>query len=728
MTNLVEESPIKTPLVRKASARYSGMMRVLLACLVFLIAAPAAAQIDAAPKVQARLIAESDSVAPGGVVTIALEEIIRPSWHTYWANPGGAGLPTAIEWTLPAGWHAGAIQWPYPKRLPVGPLMQYGYEGTVWLLSDVAAPKDAKPGDVVTLTAHASWLVCQEVCVPEDATLTRTITVGDAPAAPYATIEEQFAAARAKLPGVSPWPATFAAGGALDLFLASPSLVKAQLKDAIFFPAQEGVIAGMIVNPSDDSDARMAPQLRAAADNGLVLRLARARHGTIPKTLSGVLVLTSVDGSVRALAIDAKPGAVPPATFNETSGGDDIGAPLALLFALLGGLILNLMPCVLPILAMKALAIASHAGSDRREASREGLAYGAGAVLSFLGLGLSIVALRAGGQAIGWGFQLQEPAAVAGFALLIFAVGLNLSGVFELPGGISAGDALTKKGGALGAFFTGVLAVAVAAPCTAPFMAAALGFAFTQSAAMSLLVFAALGLGFATPFVAIGLSPALLRLLPKPGAWMLRFKQALAFPMYAAAAWLVWVLAQEAGSSGLIAALAGMVALAFAAWAWDASRSASVRWRIAGALFAAAALLLALSTLWLAGSARPATAASNSDTSGLPSEPYSAAKLASLRNANRAVFVNATAAWCITCLVNERIAFSGARVRDAFAAKHIAYLVADWTNRNPEITALLDAHGRSGVPLYLYFAPGVPGAKVLPQVLTEDTVLGALKD
>ncbi|HXL98512.1 MAG TPA: thioredoxin family protein [Rhizomicrobium sp.] len=687
------------------------MLRASVVVLIGLVAAlPAAAQIDAAPKVQARLVGETGEAAPGGTLSVALEQDIRPGWHTYWLNPGEAGLPTTIEWSLPAGWHAGAIQWPYPKRLPVGPLMDYGYEGKPWLLSAIAVPKDAAPGMIVTLKAHASWLVCQNVCVPEDQTLSLPVSVSTAPAAPYATVEEQFAAARAKIPAASPWPVSFHAGGDLDLYVASPSLAKAQLTDATFFPSSEGVVTGM------------APQQIGTAATGMVLRLKPGNKAAGAKMLSGVLVLTSADGSVQALSVDAKPGAVPPAQFGGAAG--DTSLALALLFAFLGGLILNLMPCVLPILAMKALAIASKAHGDKREAAREGFAYGAGAIASFVALGLAIVALRAGGAAVGWGFQLQEPAAVAAFALLIFAVGLNLSGVFEFAN-VTAGDALTRRGGVTGSFFTGVLAVAVAAPCTAPFMAAALGYALTQSAATSLLVFLALGLGFALPFVLIGLSPRLLAFLPKPGGWMLRFKQLLAFPMYGAAAWLVWVLTQEAGSTGLVAILAGMIALAFAAWSWSASREADGAWRTVGGVFAGLGLIAALAVLPLIHGDAPVAAPAAGSGSGLASAPYSAAHLAQLRAAKQPVFVDVTAAWCITCLVNEKVALSGAAVRAAFARKHVTYLVADWTSRNAEITALLEANGRSGVPLYLYYAPGADAA-VLPQVLTEGDVLKAI--
>jgi len=681
-----------------------SLRAVLLALAAFVaLAVPAAAQVDSVPKVHARLIAENGEVAPGGSVTIALEEDIREGWHTYWQNSGDAGAPTTIDWTLPQGWHVGAIAWPYPKRLPAGPLMQYGYDGKPWLLMPLTAPKDAKQGDVVTLKGHAQWLVCSStLCVPEEQMVSLQLAVVADPAPPYATVAQDFQAARALIPVASPWPARFARkGGTLDLFLAAPKLAP---KDATFYPFEQGFIKGS------------AGQKLGEADGGVVLQL--APDAKTPQTLGGVLVLTSADNSVQALAIAARPGAVPSA---QIAGGDDMGVVLALLFAFVGGLILNLMPCVLPILAMKAFAVASKAGTEH--AARDGLAYGAGAILSFLVLGGAVLLLRAGGDAVGWGFQLQEPRVVAAFALLMFAVGLNLSGVFELPGGITAGDSLARKSGPAGAFFTGVLAVAVAAPCTAPFMAAAIGFALTQGAASALGVFFFLGLGFAAPFIAIGLSPALLRLLPKPGAWMLTLKQLLAFPMYGAAAWLVWVLAQQAGTVGLAASLASMVAFAFAAWAWSASRDAGLRWRGVGTGAALVGLVLAVASVVVAqGEGMPASASVPS-SGALHAEAYTPARLAELRKENRPVFVDATAAWCITCLVNEKIALSSPAVAEAFARTHTAYLVADWTKRDADITALLSEHDRSGVPLYLFYKPGAPAADVLPQILTPDAVL-----
>jgi thiol:disulfide interchange protein DsbD len=677
------------------------MKKLFLLLALAFAAFPAFAQ-DQGPKVHARLVAEQASVAPGGTVTVALEERIVDGWHTYWKNPGDAGAPTAIAWTLPPGWTAGPIQWPVPKRLPVGPLMDYGYEGKLWLLTRLTVPADARPGETVTLRAAASWLVCKNICVPEEAALTLDVKVGAAK--PDAAVAGDFAAARALLPVASPWKLNYSigSGGALgqnlDLYVAAPSLAAAHPRTVDFFPGRTGLIRNA------------APQLVGYAKDGLVLRLAPGKKAG--GLLDGLLVLTSSDGSVQALEVAAPPGPVPAATFESAPASGDLTLWLAIAFAFVGGLILNVMPCVLPILAMKALALANHGDKGRSES----FAYSLGAVASFAVFGLAILLLRDAGASVGWGFQLQSPIAVAGFALLVFAVGLNLSGLFEV-GSVTAGETLTQKRGLTGAFFTGVLAVAVAAPCTAPFMAGALGFALTQSFAIALAVFVALGTGFALPFLLLGIWPRALAFMPKPGAWMLIFKQALAFPMYAAAAWLVWVLAQEAGPRGVILALAAMIGLALAAWLWSVTRNASARGRGIGAV---AALLVLLASLYGVSQLKGAQAAPVAATKG---EAYTAAKLASLRAANTPVFVDATAAWCITCLVNEDAVLSKDSIRSAFAAKGVTYMVADWTNQNPEITALLKQNGRSGVPMYLYYAPGAAKPAILPQILTEAEVL-----
>ena len=695
-----------------ATGYRAGVMKPLLFLLALLAAGPAVAQ-EVAPrpaplKVQARLVAEDTAIAPGGSITVALEEKIAPGWHTYWKNPGDAGAPTGIAWTLPPGWTAGDIQWPRPKRLPVGPLMDYGYEGTPWLLSRITAPADARVGATVTLTAHAQWLVCEKICIPEETTLTLNLVVGAG--RPDPAVAKSFADARALLPVASPWPMVFApksgTGETTDLFVAAPSLAAARPAAVDFFPATPGAIRNA------------APQLVGYAEDGLVLRLVTGKKPA--DVLEGVLVLTSAsDGSVQGLEVAARPGAVPTATFAAPPAqAGDLTLWLAVLFALLGGLILNIMPCVLPVLAMKALALAKHGQEGRGES----FAYAGGAILSFAVFGLVLVALRAGGESIGWGFQLQSPLAVAGFALLIFAVALNLSGLFEV-GSITAGESLTRRGGLTGAFFTGVLAVAVAAPCTAPFMAAALGFALAQGALAALAVFVALGIGFALPFILLGLWPRALAFLPRPGAWMLTFRQFLAFPMYAVAAWLVWVLAQQAGPTGVALVLAAMLALALAAWLWGVTRAGSARARLLGLVAALLVLGAGLYGVSLLGNGNSAPAAPRA-TLG---EPYTAAKLAEYRAAGRPVFVDATAAWCITCLVNEEAVLSRDSVQKAFADRKVIYMVADWTNRNPEITALLKENGRSGVPLYAYYAAGAASPKILPQILTESEVLSAIQ-
>ncbi|HTO41364.1 MAG TPA: protein-disulfide reductase DsbD domain-containing protein, partial [Rhizomicrobium sp.] len=577
-------------MAQRAPNRYTGVMRILLA-LALLIAGllPATAQVEPGPKVAARLIAERSIIAPGERVPVAFELAMKPGWHTYWVNPGDAGAATELNWQLPKGWQSSEIEWPYPGRLPVGPLMDYGYVGKVWLLTSVQAPASAKPGDVVTLNAKGSWLVCREVCIPEDGALSLRLTIAEHGVTNPVTAA-QFSAARAKLPQASPWQTTYRAADnkILDLFVRSETLANARPKEADFFPLSQGLINGF------------TPQKLGFAENGIVLRTEPGKNfswrkfrSTLPE-IPGVLVLTSKDGSIQALSVRASPGDVPQASFPKITSSAGLGIALALVFAFIGGLILNLMPCVLPVLAMKAVAIASVAHAHPSRAARDGWAYGAGAILSFLLLGGAVIALRAGGEAIGWGFQLQEPVVVAGFALLMFAVGLNLSGVFELSSGLAAGETLARKSGATGAFFTGVLAVAVAAPCTAPFMAAALGYAVTQPVLLALLIFLALGAGFAAPFIAIGLFPALLRLIPKPGAWMLVFKQLLAFPMYAAAIWLVWVLALQTGANGVLAALAAMLLFALAAWAWSASRNAAQNVRTTARIGAAVVLCAAL--------------------------------------------------------------------------------------------------------------------------------------
>ncbi|MEL6318678.1 MAG: thioredoxin family protein, partial [Pseudomonadota bacterium] len=414
-------------------------------------------------------------------------------------------------------------------------------------------------------------------------------------------------------------------------------------------------------------------------------------------------------------------------------GAGAAGVALAALFAFAGGLILNLMPCVFPVLALKAVSLAKHGDADPRERTAQGLAYGAGVLASFLAFAAALLALKAAGASVGWGFQLQSPLVVAALAYILFAVGLNLSGVFEMPSSYAGvGGSLAARDGATGSFFTGVLAAVVASPCTAPFMGAALGYALTQSPATTIAVFAALALGFAAPIMLLSASPALARMLPKPGAWMERFRQALAFPMYAAAAWLLWVLGGQVGVDALFAALIGLVLVALAAWALGVGKPASVAGRRVAGAVAVAALIGALFALTPAieddgaAPARAAQSAADGGT-GAPSQPYSPDGLAALQAEGRPVFLNVTADWCISCKVNERLVLGGESFRSALEGADAVYVKGDWTRRDDEITALLERFGRVGVPLYVVYPADGSAPEVLPQILTGDIVQGALR-
>lgn len=694
--------------------------------LLLLAAAPALAQEPlplsdsfSTDNVEARLLPELNGVAPGGSITIALRQKIRPKWHTYWTYAGDSGEATGIDWFLPEGWQAGELQFPWPERIPVGPLVNYGYEGTVLLLATLTAPASAVPGETMRIRANAHWLVCEEICIPEEASFAIDIAVVASPQV-NGLFASEIAATRAKLPQASPWPASFALDGAdLVLTLAAPALGATPPKEIIFFQSA----GGYVVNAS--------PQTVSHGADGISLRITAGRRFATPEKAAeigdvpGLLVITDQDGKTLSFNVSAAPGALPShAMMAPVASSDAISLGQAFLYALLGGLILNLMPCVFPILSMKALALAKKGAHAPEHAAAGGLAYTAGVVISFVAIAGALIALRSAGDELGWGFQLQSPALVAGLGVLFFLIGLNLMGVFEIAGGFQgAGNALASRGGLSGSFFTGVLAALVATPCTAPFMAAAIGFAMTQPSAVALAIFAALGLGMALPYLLLTLSPALVRRLPKPGPWMERFKQVLAFPMFGSAVWLIWVLSVQAGSPGVLGVLVACVAFGFAVWLWGLIQQGAAR-----RAFAIVALAAAGFGAW-AIAAIPAGAGQGivigaDDT--IPSEPYSEERLAALRAEGRIVFVNLTAAWCITCLVNEEVALSSQTMVDEFRRLNVSYLKGDWTNRDPVITRVLERHGRAGVPLYLVFRSGEAAPDVLPQILTESIVLEAL--
>ena len=684
------------------------MLRLaLLAAL--LLAVPVLAAPVRTPQVEAELVAERSALAPGEPLTVALRLKMIPEWHTYWRNPGDSGEPTRLEWRLPPGFEASEIYWPHPRRLPAGPLMNYGYEGEVLLLSRIVPPRDLAPGTSVTLAARAFWLVCsREHCIPEGGEVSLTLPVASDPGEDPRWAKP-IAAARAALPAP---PAALAAwtlaargeAGGVTLTVVPPPDVA--LRELVFFPFEQGKI-----EPA-------APQPLARGDGGYRLKLAAAVQpvGEFAR-LSGVLVSPEGFGAAtpaRAVTIDVPiAGVVTPAPAPASAGRANLGLIFALAFAFAGGVLLNLMPCVLPVLSIKVLGFAGR-HDDARTRRRHGLAYGAGVVASFWLLAGALLGLRALGSELGWGFQLQSPVAVAALALFFFALALNLSGVFEI--GVLLPDrfaAWRARRPALDWFGSGVLAVIVASPCTAPLMGAALGYAVGESGWRALAVFTALGLGMALPYALLAWFPALLARLPKPGPWMVRLRQALAFPLYGTVVWLAWVLGQQTGLDAVVRLLAALVVLGAALWlaGFPRARVAAV----AAAIFSIAIAVPA---------ARPGVLAATPDAGW---QPFSAERVAALAAAGKPVFVDFTAAWCVTCQVNKRLVLGHDDVLAAFRTRGIELVRADWTRRDDEITRALAALGRNGVPVYVLYKPG-RAPVLLPEVLTRERVLAALDE
>jgi thiol:disulfide interchange protein DsbD len=744
----------------------------LMLCVTALIAAPVLAQtaplqppshadfVSGPVKtghLEAELVPETTGVAPGGLAYVAIRQNITPGWHTYWRNPGDSGEATSAKWTLPNGWSVGDMVWPAPQRLPLGPLMNYGYTGQVLLPVALNVPGDAKPGTTQTLKADVTFLVCADICVPENAKLKLDLPVvsGTGAAPP---LDPKWGAAIDKTLHDAPKASGLEAAAAwvgqgsnrvLKLGITGDEVKNVDLSHAYFFPfgnkvldyaAKQSIEKGpggltLTLKPADQTaNAADVPALDGVLSLGAKAYEIAARPEPIPAEagglgavspapLKGETVAQSVGGQGAAAPLPPPPGA-------------DLGLVTAVVFAFVGGLILNLMPCVFPVLSMKAASLAAHA-HKAGEARRQAWAFLAGVMVAFLALAGLLIAAKAGGAAIGWGFQLQSPAVVGALALVMLVVALNMSGVFEaiLPGQ-GAGTGLAAQGGLAGSFFTGMLAVVVAAPCTAPFMATALGFALTQPAPAALLVFVGLGLGFAAPFVLIGLVPALRRLIPRPGAWMDTFKHLLAFPMYGTAAWLLWVFTLQAGPSALAWILAAAVLVGFCAWLLGRAQ-VSGKPLVSGLTAAVAAVLAVACLVSGASQSAPAAAQTASADAGAPaeaaagkeaaSEPFTPQRLADLQAQGKPVFVNFTAAWCVTCQVNERLALGSAQVAKALADTGAVYLKADWTNHNSEIAKLLAEHGRAGVPLYLVYGAKGGAPRVLPQLLTPGGVAEAIR-
>lgn len=649
---------------------------------------------QAAPNhMRASLLAEGP-VMPGETVTLALLMQPEAGWHGYWSNPGDAGYGLTLNWTLPEGTSAGAMQFPVPQTLLIQGLMNHVYEHDYAVLVPLQVPDNARPGTLLPVKVKAQWLVCTEtICVPERAELEGAVTIGGGPK------DARFEGWRANLPAPLDRNGTFAI---------SPKA----LRVALPFPASAPLDAPHLFLSSERVVDYAAPQRFFRSGDTLVVEVPLAKSAASPARVEGVLAMGRDMGGI---AFASMPGTV-------AEGGSEVGGAaftasllgLALIGAFLGGLVLNVMPCVFPILSLKALALAR---GNSHSAKAEGLAYTGGVVLASLMLGGVMLALRAGGEQVGWAFQLQEPGVVAALLLLAVAITANFAGLFELPG-----LSIERGAGSSGAFGTGLLAAFVATPCTGPFMAAAMGAALVLPWWAALGVFAALGLGLALPFLLLGFIPALRRLLPKPGAWMDRFRRIMAVPMALTAlalGWLAWRLGGDTFAAATVAIAAALVVVLAFAGQGQRRGHAVARWVAPSVLILAA----------IAFTAAPRLATANAVESGglLAARPFSEAALAEARAARKPVFAYFTADWCLSCKVNESASIERETTKVAFEQAGVVVLVGDWTRRDPAITKFLTAQGAAGVPLYLWYPADGGDPRQLPQVLTPD-MLAELPD
>lgn len=659
----------------------------------------------------AALRAEHMEVKPGETVWLSFEIDPREKWHSYWKNYGDSGAAPLFYWTLPEGVTVGEPLYPIPHRMPIGPLMNYGYEEASSLLIPLTI-SSSYSGSSIPVSLSAEWLVCEIECVPQDGEWSSEIQTGEHVYSD--SVGSHFADARAALPELAIWSAdltVYPGQSRLKVYLSENEV--AGVKDAYFFPVGEGV-----TEYAAAQEWRLSPE-------GFFIDMQRTEGGLEAESGAGVLKLFFEDGSERAVEVDGKLVVETLALAGEESvAAPTIAADIPLwqagLFALLGGMVLNLMPCVFPVLSLKAFSFISANAKSTAERRQEGWAYTLGIWLSFMVIVTLLLVIKSGGAAIGWGFQLQEPSFVGVLVLVMVLVALSLSGMFNIQFGVEgAGQELATQGGNKGAFFQGVLATLVATPCTAPLMAPAIGFALTQSAPIVFLIFSLLAFGLALPLLALSYSSKLAAMMPRPGAWMEKLKEALAFPMYLTAAWLLYVFNLQAGATATLALLVALITIIFGVWLWQ-SLSSTLSRGIAVVL-----MLLGLgATIYQPFEAVPpgSPVETASDI-----EVYSEERLAELIAEEQPVFAYFTAEWCITCKVNEQVALYRDETQALFAEKGIRLMKGDWTNRNAEIANLLTQYGRAGVPLYLYFPKGQREAIVLPEVLSVGIIADALE-
>ena len=681
---------------------------------------PAASAVITTDQVRAELLAFApEGVQPGKPLWVGLQIAHQPKWHTYWKNSGDSGLPTVLEWQLPAGITAGDIAWPAPKKISIGTLANYGYENTVLLPVPLTVAKGFN-GEQLDIKLKAAWLVCEKECIPQEGDFTLSIPAKSSTALQGQAFQAAFDAAPKPLAaGTSQIEVS---GKAIKIALSGlpASLVG---KNLAFFPE-----TGSVIEPAAEWTQGWQGSVWTAQ---IPLSGQRTESPTVMPVVvalgnASYRIEAPVKGEWPKVAVAQLPPALEAALkANASNGAAPIQAPAisltlwaALLGALVGGMILNLMPCVFPVLAIKVVSFVKV--KDQRTRVTTGLAYTAGVTLSFLALGALLLALRAAGEQLGWGFQLQSPAVVAALAVLFTLIGLNLAGLFEfgnfLPSRVAS---LQAKNPTVDSFLSGVLAAAIASPCTAPFMGASLGYAVGLPAAQALAVFAAIGLGMSLPYLAASAIPAVANILPRPGAWMVTFRQLMAFPMFATVVWLVWVLGQQSGIDGAGALLGLLVLMALSIWAL--TLKGRVRYVIATFSIAAFALFI-----WATG--QNITKLQENNVAVARSDgwqPWEPGRVEQLTASGQSVFVDFTAAWCVTCQYNKKTTLSNALVLADFEAKKVMLLRADWTRRDPAVTAALAQLGRSGVPVYVIYKPG-RAPVVLSEILSVEDVRAEL--
>ncbi len=672
------------------------------------------------------IIAERNFIQPSDEITIAIDIKLAPHWHVYWKNPGDSGLPVRIKWNLPEGFEIGEIKWPTPDKISYDILVNYGYYDKVTLLQTLKTP-DTLPKGPINLTADINMLVCNDICIPENST--NSISFNDPNGQKTdnsAIINNAYANIAKPIKGTYSFSEN---NGKLNLTIKPEDITileGSNVNNLDFFPLDWGIINHISV-PSVQIENNI---IKISHDRG---------DQSIENidNLTGLLVIKGDKGQSKGFEITATPEITTSTTKVEIENTETSTPPIkaeaktnnttwfsALYFALFGGLILNLMPCVFPVLSMKALSLVKMSDKESKAARTHGIAYTLGVVLSFLAIGGVLLILKEAGTVVGWGFQLQNPIIVGILAYLLFIIGLNLIGFFEFKTSFgNIGNKLTQGQSLSSSFFTGTLATIVATPCTAPFMGAAMGFALTQPAFVSMSIFAALGFGLALPYLILSYVPQFRRVLPKPGAWMDVFKQFLSFPIFASSIWLIWVLSQQSGSYGVLLVLLGMLAIAFCVWL-SHLRNKGIAKRITSGLFVLCLFLPVFSLSYLKDTPKDYAFGA----------PFSPEKLSELISGDDPIFVEMTAAWCITCKVNHAVAINVKSTKELFKENNVQYLIGDWTNHDDTITQYLHDFGRNGVPIYVYYGKRDPNtgkrpeAKLLPQVISTDTIQNTINE